>query len=238
MDDEYKANYYAVIPAHIRYNQELKFAERLLYGEITALSTKEGYCFASNRYFADLYNVSISTISRWISHLVQIGSIDIKIIRNEKNEVVERRLYIIDPYMQKNQYPYVQNDQYPIRKKVKDNNININRIDRLFNFVINKEEKIPIELNGINLKRVFDTLKKFDMLYTKEMLNIFSKDNLEKIKIIIYVLIDLTIRDKNLQNLSRERLFVIYDKCKNNNTEIVNFYDYYLTSIINELYKP
>ena len=39
MDDEYKANYYAVIPAHIRYNQELKFAERLLYGEITALST-------------------------------------------------------------------------------------------------------------------------------------------------------------------------------------------------------
>ena len=238
MDDEYKANYYAVIPAHIRYNQELKFAERLLYGEITALSTKEGYCFASNRYFADLYNVSISTISRWISHLVQIGSIDIKIIRNEKNEVVERRLYIIDPYMQKSQYSYVQNNQYPIRKKVKDNNININRIDRLFNFVINKEEKIPIELNGINLKRVFDTLKKFDMLYTKEMLSIFSKDNLEKIKIIIYVLIDLTIRDKNLQNLSRERLFVIYDKCKNNNTEIVNFYDYYLTSIINELYKP
>lgn len=66
------ANYYAIIPASIRYNKELKFAERLLYGEITALTNKEGYCFASNRYFADLYSVTPETISRWISHLKKL----------------------------------------------------------------------------------------------------------------------------------------------------------------------
>ena len=68
MESYVQSSYYAIIPAYIRYNKELKFAERLMYGEITALSNKEGYCFASNRYLADLYRVSQSTISRWISH--------------------------------------------------------------------------------------------------------------------------------------------------------------------------
>lgn len=67
--NEEQVGYYAIIPASIRYNKDLKFPERLLYGEITALTNKEGYCFASNRYFANLYSVTIETISRWISHL-------------------------------------------------------------------------------------------------------------------------------------------------------------------------
>lgn len=71
MTDE-QINYYAIIPATIRYNKELKFAERLLYGEITALTNKKGYCFATNRYFSELYNVTVETISRWISHLKKL----------------------------------------------------------------------------------------------------------------------------------------------------------------------
>lgn len=57
-----------------------------MYGEITALSNKEGYCFASNRYFANLYGVSQSTISRWISHLAELNSIKVEVIRNEKKK--------------------------------------------------------------------------------------------------------------------------------------------------------
>ena len=53
MSEEGKSNYYAIIPANIRYNKELKFAERLMYGEIIALSNKIGYCYASNKYFAE-----------------------------------------------------------------------------------------------------------------------------------------------------------------------------------------
>ena len=45
MDIEQQANYYAVIPAPVRYNKKLKYPERLLYGEITALSNRYGYCF-------------------------------------------------------------------------------------------------------------------------------------------------------------------------------------------------
>ena len=69
MNEESKNNYYAIIPATVRYNKDLKPNEKLLYGEITALANSKGFCFASNRYFAELYKVTIHTVSQWISHL-------------------------------------------------------------------------------------------------------------------------------------------------------------------------
>lgn len=46
MNEENKVNYYSVIPATVRYDKRLKFAERLLYGEITALANSNGFCYA------------------------------------------------------------------------------------------------------------------------------------------------------------------------------------------------
>lgn len=51
MNEEIKSNYYAIIPAVVRYYNELTDKAKLLYGEITCLSSKEGYCFATNNYF-------------------------------------------------------------------------------------------------------------------------------------------------------------------------------------------
>ena len=45
MDIENKIGYYAVIPATILFNKDLKANEKLLYAIITILSNKEGYCF-------------------------------------------------------------------------------------------------------------------------------------------------------------------------------------------------
>ena len=68
-----KPNYYAIIPAEVRYNNELTANAKLLFGELTALSNKTGICWATNKYFAELYQVDKKTVSRWIQQLQDNG---------------------------------------------------------------------------------------------------------------------------------------------------------------------
>tara|TARA_R100001594_G_scaffold17072_2_gene34938 strand:+ start:1877 stop:2473 length:597 start_codon:yes stop_codon:yes gene_type:complete len=89
-----KPNYYAIIPSDVRYSN-LKPNAKLLYGEITALSNKLGYCFASNSYFAELYGVSKNTVSRWISDLTKLGFITVQIERNSNKEIIKRIIGIV-----------------------------------------------------------------------------------------------------------------------------------------------
>lgn len=70
-----KANYYAIIPANVRYDADLNANAKLLYGEIVALSDLEGICRETNTYFAELYSTDRRTIGRWISDLEEKGYI-------------------------------------------------------------------------------------------------------------------------------------------------------------------
>src|SRR5690625_6717212 len=81
-----KKGYYAIIPANVRYDNDLRPNSKLLYGEITALCNEKGYCWASNSYFAELYKVNKETISRWIAELVEKGYITTELIYKERSE--------------------------------------------------------------------------------------------------------------------------------------------------------
>lgn len=222
----------------------MKFAERLLYGEITALTNRNGYCFATNKYFAELYNVTIETISRWISHLQRLGFIKVEIIKSDKNEILERRIFIIDN--SNNIFlsnTYCQNNQYPIDEKVKENNINI-RIDRFFNFIINKEGEAPEKLTKVQNIELHELLEKLELNYTKEFLKIITEENIEKLKIVIYALKELVINKKSIFTIKRENLLSLYDKCKRKQVsyigtekEIGDFFEYYYISLVKELEK-
>jgi hypothetical protein len=85
-------NYYAVIPAEVRYDETLPANAKLLYGEISALCNKEGYCWATNAYFAKLYKSSNVTISRWFSALENAGYIETKIEYDKQSKKVTKRL--------------------------------------------------------------------------------------------------------------------------------------------------
>ena len=124
---EEKPNYYAIIPAEVRYDKQLKPNEKLLYGEITSLATKTGECWASNNYFADLYEVEPETISRWIKDLKDRGYITTRIDYKEGTKEIEKRAIIIEGGIDKK-------IKGGIDKKVKGNNKEFN------NTSINKEE--------------------------------------------------------------------------------------------------
>lgn len=85
-------SYYAVIPATVRYDERLKLLSRMLYGEITALSNEKGYCWASNAYFANLYNSSIRTIKSCISELRECGYITLELKYKENSKEVDQRI--------------------------------------------------------------------------------------------------------------------------------------------------
>ena len=81
---EEKPNYYAIIPAEVRYNKNLRPNEKLLFGEITALSSFKGECTASNNYFSRLYGVVPSAITKWIKDLEKEQYITVDYIREGK----------------------------------------------------------------------------------------------------------------------------------------------------------
>lgn len=94
MMDE-KPSYFSILPANVRYDSRLRPNEKLLYSEITALSNKYGYCTASNKYFASVYDVSTRAIKQWITDLERLNYITKQITRDEKTkQVLERKIYI------------------------------------------------------------------------------------------------------------------------------------------------
>lgn len=228
MNEENKISYYSVLPATVRYDPDLKPAEKLLYSEVTALANKNGYCFAQNKYFADLYNVTNGTVSKWFSHLQKLGYINIEIKRNEKQEILARHIYIVDtPYCQKRPYPYSQKEPYPMVKNDKDNII-INNIDEddLFYLIIRESDEISSEFYKI--------LEKLDFIYTEEFLFIIHKDKMQMIKDIIYILYDFYNSDfKTLIPLfKRESLINLY--ILSQEKEPKNLLNYYKRTIINK----
>lgn len=106
-------NYIAVIPANVRYDKTLPANAKLIYGELVTLCNKEGYCWASNGYFAKLYCVEKRTVSTWINLLAKRGyiffeSIDKNFVGIENNINNYRKIFL--PPMEKNFYPNNKNE--------------------------------------------------------------------------------------------------------------------------------
>lgn len=92
-----ESNYYAIIPATVRYDKNLTANAKLLFAEITSLTHQTGYCYATNEYFAELYGVSQSTIKDWLSQLEKYGYINREIVyKDGTKEIQERRIRIFD----------------------------------------------------------------------------------------------------------------------------------------------
>ncbi len=117
-------NYYAIIPANVRYDKELPAAAKLLYGELAALSNQEGFCWASNQYFANLYGATKRSVQNWINDLEEHGYIRSDYI--DGNAGTARNIYLVDT-MEKNFMRGVQKISSPHEKKFTHNNTTNNK---------------------------------------------------------------------------------------------------------------
>lgn len=123
MEKEINKNYFAIIPANVRYDQNLPANAKLLYGEITALCNEKGYCWASDKYFSDLYGVSKTTIQNWLKSLYENGYITKEIIYREGTKEILYRYIKIIPYpTQENLRPYPKDFEKPTQENLRDNN--------------------------------------------------------------------------------------------------------------------
>lgn len=150
-------NYYAILPASVRYDETLTDFAKILFAEITALSNKYGFCTASNGYFAELYKRNVSTISETISELQKRGY-----LRSEVEENYKRKIYpLIDPLLKKPKgvsgIP-----EGGVSGKAEDNNINSNTKFNIVSEAENEREKRPSfsEVMGYDTKATQRLLKK------------------------------------------------------------------------------
>ena len=147
-------NYYAIIPANVRYDKNLKDKAKLLYGEITALCNEKGYCWASNRYFAELYSVSIKTISTLIKNLIDNGYIYSEIIYKDGSKEIDKRYLKLTNKPIENivKTPMEEKVNTPMEEKVKDNNTIFN------NTIINNKKEKKEKASSKNNKSEIDML--------------------------------------------------------------------------------
>ena len=100
-EKEDDAGYYAIIPASVRYDKTVPSGAKLLYGEITALYKKKGYCWSKNSYFAGLYDTSERTIIEWINRLREAGHIRVIFSYFLNSKKIAQRFISIIPLKKK-----------------------------------------------------------------------------------------------------------------------------------------
>ena len=76
----------------VLHDKRLSPNAKLLYSDIVLLIKENGECSERNSYFANLYNVTKTSISRWISSLAYYGYINIETIYKENSKEFVKRI--------------------------------------------------------------------------------------------------------------------------------------------------
>jgi DNA-binding transcriptional ArsR family regulator len=158
-----KKGYYAIIPANVRYDESLTPNAKLLYGEITALCNEKGYCWATNGYFAELYNVSKVSISKWIGSLKDAGYVSIEMEQDRgTKQILNRYIRLLNGGIKEKLNTPQRKVKDPIKEKFKDNNtvnttsnITVNNIDHFESFW----SVYPRKVGKAQARKAWDKLK-------------------------------------------------------------------------------
>ena len=185
-----RPNYYAIIPAEVRYDKELRANEKLLYGEITALSKQTGECWASNKYFCELYSVKPNAIATWIRHLkekkyinvdyeyigkeiqkriIRIGGIQKDNTYSQKDMGVFTKRY--GGYSQKGEENNTSINNTSIKENIKRKYFENEELNDLFNEFLELRKKLKCKNTDRAITLLLNELNKYPDDIKKEMIN-------------------------------------------------------------------
>lgn len=151
---------------------------------ISSLCAEKGYCFASNEYLGNLFNLPKETISRKIKLLQEKNYITIEYDKRGC-EIVGRRIRLTKMLI----HDY-QNCYSTINKNVKDNNTNNNNTNNIDIYISEIQKFKPI-LSSTDYALIKEfIIDKFTIEQVKEAIPICEYNNAYSIKYLIQVLVN------------------------------------------------
>lgn len=100
-----KLSYHVVYPARLLEDTELPSTAFRLYGFISGLTRREGYCWAKNDSLAELMGTTVRTVQNALNSLLDRGYISLEIVHNV------RRIYLVDLTRLADEEPEIEEEQ-------------------------------------------------------------------------------------------------------------------------------
>lgn len=88
--------FWSVIPATVLDDMSIPANAKILYGVLSSLMRREGYCWPSNAQLAEAMHCSEDVVKRWVSALAEAGHIRVRI---EPNRKVGGKIRYISPVL-------------------------------------------------------------------------------------------------------------------------------------------
>lgn len=147
---------------------------------ISSLCAEKGYCFASNKYLADLFNITDVSISMKIKKLEEKGYIEIE-YKKRGCEVISREIRLKNILTDD-----LKKFKSTIKKDFKDNNISINNTSN--NIYSYYEEVFTRTLNPIEYEMITKWLEDKTYEQIKKAIDETAKSNIDNLKYVEKVL--------------------------------------------------
>ncbi|MBO5853188.1 MAG: helix-turn-helix domain-containing protein [Bacteroidales bacterium] len=217
---------FGIIPFYLSRDKSIPDGAKLLFSDMWLAQLQTGYCSLSNSELAEIRNVSVRTITNWLSLLKEKSWIKTQYILTQQGEIKQRNIYLnpkpeinniqekiseADFYTPRNQF------LYPLETSFQVYNIR----EEISNKILkNTKKEQPIENNipasGSPSSPDVDELRfAEEIFYNRFWVLVPNKVNIAKAK---------------------NRFFQITNKCKNEKkvNEVIEGYKRYLSYIENE----
>lgn len=100
--ERHPEGFFVILPSDILDDNNISSSAKIFYGRIMSLTHKEGYCYATNKYLAEKCKTNERNISNWLKILKDQMYIFCEYVKNEKGEIVLRKIFTRETYKRNN----------------------------------------------------------------------------------------------------------------------------------------